>query len=257
MSTRPRHPNKHIELSIRYAESLGWRVELSQGHDWGHLLCPLRTRDGCILSFIPRRATQRGTPVGCSARSTTVPTDINCMEHEFTLILTGIEELTPEIVNALYESGCDDGLIGRQFGQGHITFSREAPTLQVAILSAIRDVRRAGVGVLRVDECNLVTPSEIARKIKRTRECVRQYIAGQRGPGGFPPPVCHITEGKPLWMWCEVAAWLHENNIIDEEDLRDAQHVATINSVLEAHHQRHLDPQLTEEVLSLLNDPAR
>ena len=24
---RPRHPNKHIEEAIQYAESLGWRVE--------------------------------------------------------------------------------------------------------------------------------------------------------------------------------------------------------------------------------------
>ena len=48
--SRPRHPNKHIELAIQYAESLGWRVELSQGHAWGHLLCPRSTREGCIVA---------------------------------------------------------------------------------------------------------------------------------------------------------------------------------------------------------------
>jgi hypothetical protein len=45
---RPRHPNKHIEAVVRYAESLGWRVELSNGHAWGHLLCPHAARGGCI-----------------------------------------------------------------------------------------------------------------------------------------------------------------------------------------------------------------
>jgi|BogFormECP12_OM1_1039635.scaffolds.fasta_scaffold10542_1 hypothetical protein len=48
--SRSRHPNKHIELAIQYAESLGWRVELSRGHAWGHLLCPRSTREGCIVS---------------------------------------------------------------------------------------------------------------------------------------------------------------------------------------------------------------
>ena len=27
---RPRHPNKHVERSVQYAESLGWRVLMSK-----------------------------------------------------------------------------------------------------------------------------------------------------------------------------------------------------------------------------------
>jgi hypothetical protein len=58
MGRRPRHPNKHIEKAIQFAESLGWRVEISEGHAWGHLLCPLATRDGCMISVwsTPRNA---------------------------------------------------------------------------------------------------------------------------------------------------------------------------------------------------------
>ncbi len=37
---RPRHPKKHIEEAIRYAEQQGWSVELSRGHAWGKLRCP-------------------------------------------------------------------------------------------------------------------------------------------------------------------------------------------------------------------------
>jgi hypothetical protein len=37
---RKRHPNKHIEEAVQYAESLGWRFEKSNGHNWGFLLCP-------------------------------------------------------------------------------------------------------------------------------------------------------------------------------------------------------------------------
>lgn len=47
---RPRHPNKHIEQAVQYAESLGWRVEISGGHAWGRLYCPQSTQEGCIVS---------------------------------------------------------------------------------------------------------------------------------------------------------------------------------------------------------------
>jgi hypothetical protein len=56
--SRPRHPNKHIEAVVQYAESVGWRVSLSNGHAWGHILCPHTARDGCMLSVwsTPRSA---------------------------------------------------------------------------------------------------------------------------------------------------------------------------------------------------------
>jgi hypothetical protein len=37
---RPRHPNKHIEAAIQYAEQHGWRFTMSSGHAYGFLLCP-------------------------------------------------------------------------------------------------------------------------------------------------------------------------------------------------------------------------
>lgn len=48
--TRPRHPDKHIEKAVQYAESVGWEVRISNGHAWGRLYCPLNTTDGCITS---------------------------------------------------------------------------------------------------------------------------------------------------------------------------------------------------------------
>jgi len=48
--SRPRHPNKHIEQAVARAEALGWRVELSNGHTWGRLFCPMSTRAGCIVA---------------------------------------------------------------------------------------------------------------------------------------------------------------------------------------------------------------
>jgi hypothetical protein len=175
-------------------------------------------------------------------------------EYDFALVLTGIRELSPKVENALFETGCDDATLSRRFGRVYLTFSRRAPTLKDAILSAIRDVRKARIGadVLRIDSCDLVNQSEIARRIGRTRQLVHQYISGERGPGGFPPPVCHISDDAPLWMWCEVAHWLWQNDMIKEEVLREAQQVAVINDVLNLQHQKQLDPQLIEEVWRLV-----
>jgi len=46
---RPRHPDKHIEKAVLYAENLGWRWEISRGRAWGHLMCPETSREGCIV----------------------------------------------------------------------------------------------------------------------------------------------------------------------------------------------------------------
>jgi hypothetical protein len=46
-----RHPNKHIAQAVRYAESLGWRVRLSNGHAWGIIYCPESSREGHKMSI--------------------------------------------------------------------------------------------------------------------------------------------------------------------------------------------------------------
>jgi hypothetical protein len=180
-------------------------------------------------------------------------------EHDFTLVLSGITELKPEVQDALFEAGCDDATPSLRCGRPFLTFSRAAPTLKDAILSAIRDIKKANIGaeVLRIDACNLVNQSEIAHKIGRTRQLVHQYITGERGPGSFPPPACNVSDDadSPLWYWCEVAQWLYEHNMITEEAVRDAQVVSLINDVLELNHQRKIEPTLTEEVMKYIGSP--
>ncbi len=180
-------------------------------------------------------------------------------EYDFILILTGVTELSQHVVDSLFEAGCDDGTISLQWGRVIITFSRTAPSLNAAILSAIRDVRNAGIGadVLRIDDCSLVTQAEIARRIDRSRQQVHQYIAGVRGPGKFPSPACNLTDGVPLWYWCEVAYWLRQNNVIRQDMALEAQEIAMINAALELKHLRKIDPEKSEEILrSLEDEPA-
>lgn len=171
-------------------------------------------------------------------------------EYDFALILTGVRELTTEVENALFEAGCDDATLSVQYGSIYMEFSRTAASLKDAILSGIRDVRKAGIGVdvWRVDGCNLVTLAEIARRVRRSRQLVHQYMTGKRGPGGFPAPECNLTDGQPLWAWCAVSYWLWQNDMIRPEELQDAEIVAAINNALEQAHQRGRNPKLVEEV---------
>lgn len=180
-------------------------------------------------------------------------------EHEFTLVLDGIQDYDERVEDALFEAGCDDATLGRRNGRVFLTFARTAPSLRKAVLSAVRDIRKASIGatVLRVDLCNLVTQAEIARHIGRTRQLVHQYITGARGPGGFPAPVCPASAEAPLWYWCEVAQWLSQNGFVPETVRQEAQDVAVINSVLELEHQRRLDEKTTIEVMRSLGMTCR
>lgn len=180
-------------------------------------------------------------------------------EHDFALVLTGINHLDEVVADALFEAGCDDATPSLRLGTVYLTFTRTAPSLREAILSAIRDVRRAKIGadVLRVDDCNLVTQAEIGRRSGRSRQVINQYISGKRGPGRFPSPVCQIIEGVPLWMWCEVAYWLRQNDMIKQQDLVDARDIDAINTILVYQHQQHVDPDLIGEILdSLRPEPS-
>ena len=171
-------------------------------------------------------------------------------EYDFALVIDGVAELTSDVEDALFDAGCDDATFSIQYGRLYAEFSRRAASLKDAILSAIRNVRQAHIGaaVLRVDECDLVTPSEIARRIGRSRQLVFQYINGQRGPGGFPPPECHLSEGAPLWAWCAVSQWLAQDNIIRPEEGWNAEVIAAINNSLETARQQGRNPALVKEI---------
>lgn len=176
-------------------------------------------------------------------------------EFDFTLLLGGVDKISQDVEDALFTAGCDDATISLRYGRIYLTFSRAAASLKDAIISAIKNVRESGIDatILRVDQCDLVTQSEIARRVHRSRQLVNQYINGGRGPGGFPAPACSVTENAPLWYWYDVAIWLWKNNMIKEEDVREAQELAVINSVLELERQRQISPELTKEMMDAIS----
>jgi len=81
-------------------------------------------------------------------------------KHRFTLVLTGVAELTSELANSLYEAAGGDVECEQRGGEITVELVRPGKTLQEAVTNAIRDVEaaRPGVKVVRVE-------SEIAKTI--------------------------------------------------------------------------------------------
>lgn len=149
-------------------------------------------------------------------------------EYSFILIIDGDVEAR---IDELFEAGCDDATFGSVDGVHYADFDREAATLGEAISSAIAAVEWVGgLRVRRVEPDDLVTASEIAERMGRSRESVRLLIAGERGAGDFPAPVSHLRSRNRLWRWSDVVAWAGE---ADASEVSRAHLIAAVNAALE------------------------
>jgi hypothetical protein len=158
----------------------------------------------------------------------------NHKSYQFTLVLKNVSEKTVDLEDSLYEAGCDDALINYRNGAVYLEFDREANSLEDAVISAIKDVRSATVDadVVSIAPENIVTESEIAKRLNVKRQTVSLWIKGERREG-FPPPVMRLSEKSPLWHWNDVVIWLFENKMLDDQKILDsALFFANINAAL-------------------------
>ena len=70
--------------------------------------------------------------------------------YEFVVTLAEGTQHSDDLVEALFEAGCDHGSVWSRGDVVQIGFSREAESLEAAIRSAIGDVHKAGAGVAEV-----------------------------------------------------------------------------------------------------------
>jgi hypothetical protein len=156
------------------------------------------------------------------------------MTYAFTVVLD--RRPTETELDALFEAGCDDALFGVEKGLPVGEFDREASNLAEAIASAVRDVESTGLTVLRILDEDLLTLADIADRIGQSRESVRRYATGERGPGGFPPPVNPARDGTVFYRWTEVAPWLRSRLGLDIPEVDPA--LVFANLVLQARQHR-------------------
>lgn len=70
------------------------------------------------------------------------------VQHDFVLVLSGASELSQHLQDTLFYHGCDDATLSARSGRVFLSFTRKAPTLADAVESAIRDVKKAGIGAV-------------------------------------------------------------------------------------------------------------
>lgn len=169
--------------------------------------------------------------------------------HHFILVLSDIEEPTPEIEDALYNAGCDDALIVFRNRVLFLVFDRETTCFEIAIFSAIENVTSSGIeaGISHIEPGDIVTMPDIAKRLGRTRESIRQLARGERGGGGFPTPISGVDETSQTWSWAEVTKWLILNEKISDRTIVErAEFIRRLNISIDQLN-RSLHPVTTSE----------
>jgi hypothetical protein len=130
--------------------------------------------------------------------------------YQFMLVLKNVDENTPNLEDSLFEVGCDDALINFRNGTVYLDFDRKAASLEKAVMSAIKNVESSSVGakVASVAPDNLVTESDVAKRLQVERQTVSLWIKGERKKSiPFPKPILKLSSKSPFWKWREVVEW--------------------------------------------------
>lgn len=152
--------------------------------------------------------------------------------QSFTLTLADLPELSDELAEKLY-ARLPDATVSQRDGAVYLSFDRERQSLATAVVSAIRSLERLGLRADRIVADDLVTPSEIAARIGRSRESIRLLIEGERGPGMFPPPA-DVVGRQRFWRWRDVGRWFAEYDRREPADSSFDAFAAAVNGLLKA-----------------------
>jgi hypothetical protein len=156
--------------------------------------------------------------------------------YEFTLIVEGPDLQEASVMDALFEAGLADATIGRAGSIQYLDIDREAQSFADAVTSVAESLKAAvpGARIVHLEPDDLVTMSEIAERVGRTRESVRLLISGDRGPRGFPAPATHFRTRQRMWRWPDVAVWftthLGEPQVVGDPAI--AQFISAFNAGL-------------------------
>ena len=71
--------------------------------------------------------------------------------YGFDVVLKDLTEITDEMADSLFASGCSDGTPASAGGMAWVHFDREAASLEEAIRSAVSQIHAAGAKVSKVE----------------------------------------------------------------------------------------------------------
>lgn len=110
-----------------------------------------------------------------------------------------------------------------------------AASPEEAVFALVADLEDLDPGavVVRLDQ-DLVSISDIAARVDRSRESIRLLVDGKRGPGNFPRWVGIVGDAIRVWPWATVAEWLQRELglALDEYLLIDPDTAAVVDARL-------------------------
>lgn len=119
-------------------------------------------------------------------------------------------ELTDDVLEALFAE-IEDAVPSSTDRLVKITAPISAPDDEHAAVELIKQVTSAVPSAVpvRLDQ-DLVSITDIAERVGRTRESIRLLVDGKRGPGRFPAPVGIVGDAIRIWPWATVADWFRQ-----------------------------------------------
>ena len=173
------------------------------------------------------------------------------MEYVFTLKyqLAETDSDHDQIVERLFEAGCDDATIGvGQPGRIALLFRRESTDAWSAIYSALSDVKRALASARLVEAGpDFVGLTDVADVAGVTRQNMRKLMLAHAAQ--FPLPV---HEGNPaVWHLSDILAWLMGRGgyLISTDLVEVAKSTKQVNLAKQA---RQIEPRLRRQLTALV-----
>lgn len=173
-------------------------------------------------------------------------------EYDFTLKfnLQNPQAALDDYVEALYEGGCDDALIGvGTKGYISLNFIREASSAYEAISSAVADVKRVIPCASLIEAVpDYVGLTDVAKILGCTRQNIRKLIMESETRSLLP-----VYEGTPsIWHLADILTWLRDVKAysIDSSLMEIARINMKVNLVKDC---QKLEPNFQEKIKALVS----
>ncbi|MEG9224836.1 helix-turn-helix transcriptional regulator [Aeromicrobium sp. Sec7.5] len=140
------------------------------------------------------------------------------MAIEIALVIEGVNLLSDEFDEQVLPKFPDVQWESRAGATLAILHVDSSPVEAACTFSRI--LEHSGLGAVTAVFDDFVNTTEIAQRVDVSRELVRNWVLGSRGPGGFPPP--HHEHGiggskgpMKVWNWAAVNSWLAQIGLDD------------------------------------------
>jgi hypothetical protein len=179
-------------------------------------------------------------------------------DYTFTLRFLAPGKSAEELSISIYERIDDSSLMGPdEDGSFLLECDRRSSNLPRALGATVAELLQTlpGATILRVEEDDIATMADLAKRSGRTPESIRLLVSGKRGPGGFPPAAGRLDARTKVWRWADAAEWFAQALGEPLPGTSDSAFLQAFNDALEIRRlARHLGISQRRAVASALPD---